>query len=131
VEKIKTIGDAYMAVAGAPQALPDHADSAMRLAQRMLVETSEWRLQHQVDLELRVGLASGAVVGGVIGQQRILFDLWGDTVNTAQRMESSGIAGKIQVASSTRERLSDDYRFASREVDVKGIGRITAHVFVP
>ena len=131
VEKIKTIGDAYMAVAGAPQALPDHADSAMRLAQRMLVETSEWCLQHQVDLELRVGLASGAVVGGVIGQQRILFDLWGDTVNTAQRMESSGIAGKIQVASSTRERLSDDYRFDSREVDVKGIGRITAHVFVP
>ena len=103
----------------------------MRLAQRMLVETSEWCRQHQVDLELRVGLASGAVVGGVIGQQRILFDLWGDTVNTAQRMESSGIPGRIQVASSTRERLSDDYRFDSREVDVKGIGRISAHVFVP
>jgi class 3 adenylate cyclase len=131
VEKIKTIGDAYMAVAGAPQPSPDHADSAMRLAQRMLVETSEWCLQHQVDLELRIGLASGAVVGGVIGQRRILFDLWGDTVNIAQRMEASGIPGRIQVASSTRDRLSDDYRFESREVDVKGIGQVTAHLFVP
>ena len=97
----------------------------------MLVETSEWCLEHQVDLELRIGIASGAVVGGVIGQRRILFDLWGDTVNTAQRMEASGVPGRIQVASATRDRLSDDYRFESREVDVKGIGRVTAHLFVP
>jgi adenylate cyclase len=75
---------------------------------------------------MRIGLASGPVVGGVIGQRRILFDLWGDTVNIASRMESSGIPGRIQVAPSTRELLGDSYLFEEREpVEVKGLGRMT------
>ena len=81
-----------------------------------------------VGLELRIGLASGAAVGGVIGRQRILFDLWGETVNTAARMESSGLAGRIQVAESTMRRASPACAFAERVVDVKGLGRVRAYL---
>ena len=105
VEKIKTIGDAYMAVAGAPEPQADHASAAVSLARGMLSALAEGRTRHGVTLELRIGIASGPVVGGVIGQRRILFDLWGDTVNTASRMQSSGIAGRIHVAASTHELL--------------------------
>jgi len=126
VEKIKTIGDAYMAVAGAPEPRADHASAAIRLARGMLDALDDARLRLDAPLQLRIGLASGSVVGGVIGQQRILFDLWGDTVNTASRMQSSGIPGRIQVAQSTRDLLHDDYAFEEREkVEVKGLGPMT------
>jgi guanylate cyclase len=129
VEKIKTIGDAYMAVAGAPEPQPEHASAAIDLARRMLAVLGEARAQSGVPLELRVGLASGPVVGGVIGQRRILFDLWGDTVNTASRMQSSGIPGRIQVAPSTRELLREVCRFEEREpVEVKGLGLMTTYL---
>jgi guanylate cyclase len=124
VEKIKTIGDSYMAVAGAPEPRADHAAAAISLARGMLTALAEGR--GDLPLEMRIGLASGPVVGGVIGQRRILFDLWGDTVNIASRMESSGIPGRIQVAPSTRELLGDSYLFEEREpVEVKGLGRMT------
>jgi guanylate cyclase len=90
VEKIKTIGDAYMAVAGAPEPRADHAAAAIRLARGMLDAADDAGRRRDAPLQLRIGLASGPVVGGVIGHQRILFDLWGDTVNTASRMQSSG-----------------------------------------
>ncbi|HEU4673934.1 MAG TPA: adenylate/guanylate cyclase domain-containing protein, partial [Candidatus Limnocylindrales bacterium] len=93
VEKIKTIGDAYMAAAGVPIPRPDHAVAALRLAREMLAAVADLREREGVPLEVRVGLASGPVVGGIIGRERILFDLWGDTVNTAARMESSGLPG--------------------------------------
>ena len=128
LEKIKTIGDAYMAVAGAPEPRVDHADAALGLARAMVAGVAEWRAQNDIALEVRIGLASGPVVGGVIGQRRILFDLWGDTVNVASRMEASGIAGRIQVSAPTRELLRDRYRFERREVDVKGIGPTTAYL---
>jgi class 3 adenylate cyclase len=129
VEKIKTIGDAYMAVAGAPEPRPDHASAAMELARRMLVATADARTRLGVPLELRVGLASGPVVGGVIGERRILFDLWGDTVNTAARMQSSGVAGRIQVASSTYDLLRDSWAFeALPPSDVKGLGPMTTYL---
>ena len=89
---------------------------------------SSWREVHGVALELRIGLASGPAVGGVIGTRRILFDLWGDTVNTASRLESSGIPGRIQVAESTMRLASDRYRFTERRVDVKGLGELTAYL---
>ena len=130
VEKIKTMGDAYMAVAGAPTPAPDHAQKAIRLGQRILDEATAWRREHGVELELRIGLASGAVIGGVIGEHRILFDLWGDTVNTAQRMEAFGLPGRIQVATSTRDRLPETYRFEARQVDVKGLGRVSTYLLV-
>ncbi|MGH2429098.1 MAG: adenylate/guanylate cyclase domain-containing protein [Candidatus Limnocylindria bacterium] len=129
VEKIKTIGDAYMAVAGAPEPRPKHASAAIGLARGMLAALAEAREQSRVPLQLRIGLASGPVVGGVIGQQRILFDLWGDTVNTADRMQSSGVPGRIQVAPSTRELLRDSFRFEEREpVEVKGLGPMTTYL---
>jgi adenylate cyclase len=128
VEKIKTMGDAYMAVAGAPDARPDHADAALALARGMLAATGEWRAANGLELELRIGLASGKVVAGVIGQKRILFDLWGETVNTASRMESSGLPGRIQVASATWEQLRGQHAFERREVEVKGLGPMATYL---
>jgi len=131
VEKIKTIGDSYMAVAGAPEPRTDHAAAAMTLARGMLSALAEARAGLDPPLELRIGMASGPAVGGVIGQRRILFDLWGDTVNIASRMESSGVPGRIQLAPSTRELLGDRYAFEQREpVDVKGLGRMTTYLLV-
>lgn len=129
VEKIKTIGDAYMAVAGAPEPRADHGSAALALARGMLTALAEARTRLDLPVELRVGLASGPVVGGVIGQRRILFDLWGDTVNIASRMESSGVPGRIQVAPSTRDLLRDSWSFEEREpVEVKGLGRMTRYL---
>jgi adenylate cyclase len=130
VEKIKTVGDAYMAAAGAPEARADHAAAALGFGRALLVEVDAWRQANALDLEVRVGLASGAVVGGVIGSRRILFDLWGDTVNTAARMESSGVAGRIHVAASTRSLLGDRDQFEQRRVDVKGLGPMTTYLLV-
>jgi adenylate cyclase len=128
VEKIKTIGDAYMAVAGAPVPNPEHALAALGLARSMLDAMAE----SDVPLELRIGLASGPVVGGVIGQRRILFDLWGDTVNTASRMQSAGVPGRIRVAASTRDRLGDRYRFEEQDpIEVKGLGPMTTYLNSP
>ena len=129
VEKIKTVGDAYMAVAGAPEPRADHASAAIRLARGMLAALEQARPRTGVPLHLRIGLASGPVVGGVIGQRRILFDLWGDTVNTASRMQSSGVPGRIHVAQSTRSLLGDAYAFEEREpVEVKGLGPMTTYL---
>ena len=128
IEKLKTIGDSYMAVAGAPLAREDHAMAVIVAARRMLLAVAAWREAHDVALQLRIGLASGPAVGGVIGRQRILFDLWGETVNTASRMESSGIAGRIQVAESTMRRASPEFVFAARVVDLKGLGKVTAYL---
>jgi len=131
VEKIKTIGDSYMAVAGAPEAREDHAQAAIALASGMLGALADARGRLGLAFELRIGLASGSVVGGVIGQKRILFDLWGDTVNVASRMESSGVPGRIQVAPSTWTLLreSSAYSFEAREeVEVKGLGPMTTYL---
>ena len=131
VEKIKTIGDAYMAVAGAPQAQSDHAEIALRAAREMLAAAAEWRRDAGVDLEMRIGLASGPLVGGVIGQRRILFDLWGDTVNTAARMQSSGVPGRIQLSAATRDQLRDTSGLEERTLDIKGLGVVRAYLAEP
>ena len=127
VEKIKTVGDAYMAAAGAPQARADHAEAALGFGRAVLAEVDGWRKANDLDLQVRVGLASGAVVGGVIGRRRIVFDLWGDAVNTAARMESSGVPGRIHLAASTRELLGGD-GFEEREVDIKGLGTMRTYL---
>ena len=128
LEKIKTIGDAYMAVAGAPEPRPDHAAAAVEFARAMLDAVASMRDRLGIELGIRVGIASGPVVGGVIGQRRLTFDLWGDTVNLASRLESSGIPGRIQVAASTRDLLGPLYSLEEREVDIKGMGRLTAYL---
>jgi len=95
----------------------------------MLAALEAAHRRSEVPLELRVGLASGPVVGGVIGQRRILFDLWGDTVNTAWRMQESGVLGRIQVAPSTRDLLGGSYPFEERgPVEVKGLGPMTTYL---
>src|SRR5439155_27314982 len=122
-------GDSAMAVAGAPVPRDAHAQAAMALARGMIVALADARSRFSLALELRIGLASGPLVGGVIGQKRILFDLWGDTVNVASRMESSGLRGRIQVAPSTWELLRDAFSFEEREaVEVKGLGLMTTYV---
>lgn len=131
VEKIKTIGDSYMAVCGAPEPRTDHAAAAVAFAEAMLAAVGQWSGSNDLRLGLRVGLASGSVVAGVIGQKRILFDLWGETVNLAARMESSGVPGSIQLAESTWSRLPDQSGFARREVDVKGLGMMTTYMLEP
>jgi guanylate cyclase len=128
IEKIKTVGDAYMAAAGAPLARADHAAAGLAFGRAILAEVAAWREANHIHLEVRVGIASGRVVGGVIGSRRIVFDLWGDTVNTAARMESSGMAGRIQLAESTRILLGDQADFEARQIDVKGLGRMTTYL---
>jgi class 3 adenylate cyclase len=116
VEKIKTIGDAYMAVAGLPDAAPDHSERIAELALDM---------RDQSSLPIRIGIDTGAVVAGVIGESKFIYDLWGDAVTTASRMESHGVPGEIQVTEAVRDRLADRYEFAPRgEIEVKGRGRM-------
>jgi adenylate cyclase len=128
IEKIKTVGDAYMAVAGAPEAMSDHAAVGFAFARAILAAESTWSAANDLEIEMRVGIASGPAVGGIIGRRRLLFDLWGDTVNTAARMESSGVPGRIQIDAATRSLLGDLEDFEERTVDVKGLGLMTTFV---
>lgn len=128
LEKIRTVGDSYMAVAGAPEPRADHARAGLELARAILAAAAVWRARNMLDLQLRVGLASGPVVAGVIGQRRMLFDLWGETVNLAARMESSSLPGRIQVASSSWSLLRDRYRFVAREVGTQELAQTLAFV---
>jgi adenylate cyclase len=120
LEKIKTVGDAYMVAAGVPQARPDHAVAIAELALRIRDHVATTTFGGR-QLQMRVGVASGPVTAGIIGTHKFAYDLWGDTVNTASRMESSGLPGEIQLAPSTYELLRDTYRCRPRgPVRVKG-----------
>lgn len=125
LEKIKTIGDAYMVVAGLPEARADHAAAAADMALEMLSELHALRDRLDLEIDIRIGIDSGPVVAGVIGRRKFIYDVWGDAVNTASRMESHGVPGRIQVTAAVRERLGDAFRFEDRGVtDVKGKGRL-------
>jgi len=128
VEKIKTIGDAYMAVAGVPEPRADHADAIARVALAMESSFATLAVDRRIPLGLRIGIHSGPVVAGVIGHQKFSYDLWGDTVNVASRLESHGEAGRIHISGRTRALLGDRYRFTDRgDVDLKGKGLIRTH----
>jgi adenylate cyclase len=132
LEKIKTIGDAYMVAAGLPVPRPDHAEAMAEMATDMLAEFARLREALGVDLAIRIGMESGPVVAGVIGRHKFTYDLWGDTVNTASRMESHGLPGRIQVGEGLYQRLRDRYRFEERgEIEVKGKGRLRAYLLSP
>jgi adenylate cyclase len=123
LEKIKTIGDCYMVAAGIPQPLPGHLKKLARSALRMLEETSKARAPDGSPIAIRIGVHTGPVTAGVIGEAKFIFDVWGDTVNTASRMESHGVAGRIQVTEAVRAALLDDYHFAGpNTIEVKGKG---------
>jgi class 3 adenylate cyclase/FixJ family two-component response regulator len=131
LEKIKTIGDAYMVVGGVPVPREDHAQSVMEMAIAMLKEIKQIRYDAPKPLQIRIGMNSGAVVAGVIGIKKFSYDLWGDAVNIASRMESQGLPGKIQVTESTYHLLKDAYHFEKWDnVNVKGRGKITTYLFV-
>ena len=126
VEKIKTIGDCYMVAAGVPSPRTDHAHALARMAFEMHERAAECLPEGgHGSMQLRIGISSGPVVAGVIGRRRFLYDLWGDTVNMASRMESHGTPGDIQITRSTWELLRDDFECVTRGlVEVKGKGPV-------
>ena len=131
LEKIKTIGDCYMVAAGVPEPRPDHARALALMALDMLdAMRAEGEAGH-LGLELRIGINSGPVVAGVIGRKRFLYDLWGDAVNTASRMEHYGTPGRIQITRATYDLLADEFECEPRgSIAVKGKGDVEAWYLV-
>jgi adenylate cyclase len=125
LEKIKTIGDAYMVAAGLPLPVDDHAIRAAHMALDMIEAMDQFNANRSHKLMVRIGMDTGSVVAGVIGKRKFLYDLWGDVVNTASRMQSHGVAGRIQITDAAKERLSDTFLLEKRgAIDVKGKGEM-------
>jgi class 3 adenylate cyclase len=123
LDKVKTIGDAYMVIGGVPTASPDHLERVADFALDMAAAVEEFRRSGARQVSFRIGIHCGPVVAGVIGTKRTIYDVWGDTVNLASRMESLSEPGRIQVTAPVRERLASRYEFESRgEIEVKGKG---------
>jgi adenylate cyclase len=128
LEKIKTVGDEYMAASGVPRRRQDHARAMAELALRIRDEVAVEAFRGQ-RLSLRIGINSGPVTAGIIGIHKFAYDLWGDTVNIASRMESEGIPGAIQVSAATYELIKDDYDCDARGmIPVKGKGEMATYL---
>ncbi|MEG4107026.1 adenylate/guanylate cyclase domain-containing protein [Microcoleus sp. S13_C5] len=131
LEKIKTMGDAYMVVGGLPEPQENHAFAIAQMALDMQAAVASFNVENNHNFSLRIGINSGGVVAGVIGLTKFSYDLWGDTVNVAQRMESSGIPGEIQVTAEVYDRLKDKFLFKKRgAVEIKGKGEMMAYLLV-
>ena len=131
LEKIKTIGDAYMAAGGIPLPRPDHAEAVADLAFDMMADIEKFNRAYNTSIHLRIGISTGSVVAGVIGRWKFTYDLWGDTVNLACRLESLGQAGSIQVSDVTYERLKDKYRLdGSQTIEIKGRSKERVHTLL-
>ena len=125
VEKVKTIGDGYMAVSGVSSPTPNHLDRLARMALQMPPLVAKLAAEHGVDLKIRIGIGGGPVMAGVIGADKFSYDVWGETVNLAARLESHGLPGEIQVSRALRLSLGDRFLFERRgSIEVKGIGVI-------
>ena len=130
LEKIRTVGDEYMVAAGVPQARPDHAHAIAELALRIRDHTATTRFGSH-DITMRIGINSGPLVAGVVGTHKFSYDLWGDVVNTASRMESAGIPGSIQVTEATYELIRDRFVCEPRGViSVKGKGDMKTYLLL-
>ncbi|HQL04223.1 MAG TPA: adenylate/guanylate cyclase domain-containing protein [Treponemataceae bacterium] len=128
IEKIKTIGDAYMAVCGLPEPNPMHAAAMIQFARGMLLDIEQYNLTSSLKFKMRIGINSGDVIAGVIGKTKFIYDLWGDTVNVASRMESSGEPGSIHVSEETWNLAKDSVCFTDEvTVDVKGKGSMKTY----
>ena len=128
LEKIKTIGDAYMVVGGLPTPRPDHAEAVVEMALDMQQAIARFQRNDGTPFHLRIGINTGPVVAGVIGTKKFAYDLWGDTVNVASRMESQGAAGGIQVTAATYALLRDKYIFEQRDaIAIKGKGEMITY----
>jgi class 3 adenylate cyclase len=131
LEKIKTVGDAYMVAGGLPDPRPDHAQAVAEMALAIRDEVARRSDPSGQPLQVRIGIDTGPAVAGVISTSRFSYDLWGDTVNTASRMESYGVAGCIQVTARTHQRLKDGYRFEQRgPIQVKGKGELVTYLLL-
>jgi len=128
LEKIKTIGDTYMVAGGISGSRTDHAEAGIALALEMQAEIARLNNEYDMSVRLRIGICTGPVVAGVIGRKRFAYDLWGETVNLACRLEATGEAGKIQIAESTYERLKDKYQFTPKHrIEAKGHDQLSAY----
>ncbi len=131
LEKIKTIGDAYMVAAGLPEPRPDHAHAIARFAFDMLDVVDRVSRSTGLKLSVRIGIHTGPVVAGVIGKRKFIYDLWGDTVNIASRMESHGVAGSIHVTEEVARRIGDEFEISEgRTISVKGKGEMITHLLL-
>ncbi|MEJ1296272.1 MAG: adenylate/guanylate cyclase domain-containing protein [Candidatus Sedimenticola sp. (ex Thyasira tokunagai)] len=129
LEKIKTIGDAYMAASGVPTVCDDHLERVADFALALRNRLDEYNKDHSEQLLLRIGIHSGPVVAGVIGSWKFSYDLWGDTVNTASRMESQGVVGQIQVTDTVYQQLQEKFLFENRgEIQIKGKGMLNVYL---
>ena len=128
LEKIKTIGDAYMVAGGIPVPTETHAEAIASMALDMIDKVTELRDLTGRKLQIRIGIHTGAVIAGVIGTQKFIYDLWGDTVNVASRMESHSEVGKIQVTAETYELLKHNFDLVERgAIEVKGKGQMQTY----
>ena len=128
VEKIKTSGDSYMVAAGIPEAQADHATRVAALSLRMLDEVNAIAAATGLKLQARIGVHSGPIVAGVIGTHKFAYDVWGDTVNTASRMESHSVPGRVQISAATRALLDDRFDFEARgSIEIKGKGTMETY----
>jgi class 3 adenylate cyclase len=131
LEKIKTIGDAYMVVGGLPERSDGHELAVARMALDMMAVTKDVRDAEGGSFSLRIGIHTGPVVAGVIGTRKFAYDLWGDTVNVASRLEASSLPGRIQISGTMRDRLGNDFVLESRgTIELKGKGTLEAHFLV-
>jgi class 3 adenylate cyclase len=131
LEKIKTIGDAYMVAGGIPTPRADHAEAVADLALAMQREGMRLSVQSGQPFQMRIGINSGPVIAGVIGTKKFAYDLWGDTVNVASRMESHAPPGGIRVTAATYRRLRNQYRFeAAESISVKGKGEVQTYLLL-
>jgi class 3 adenylate cyclase len=131
LEKIKTIGDAYMVVAGIPHPVADHATSITHMGLDMIAWIEDYGQRQGIDLTIRVGIHTGSVVAGVIGTKKFIYDLWGDTVNTASRMESHGVPGRIHISEATHQLLADGFACEKRPpIEVKGKGAMQTYLVI-